>query len=94
MFKVVKLKQPDHTNKASYLKGAIEKRVGTVWDTIKPTDLMYPGTKIPKSFELTVGSQKLWVAPNATKHMVDYAVKHLEVTHSLPMKMRIVILNA
>ncbi len=85
LFKVAKLNQLEHPNKASYLKESIENRIGTVWDTIKPTDLMYPGTKIPKSFELTLGNQKLWVAPNATKHMTDYAVKHLEVTHSVPM---------
>ncbi|MBO8171734.1 MAG: hypothetical protein H0Z33_07585, partial [Bacillaceae bacterium] len=45
---------------------------GTVWDNIKATQSLHPGTNIPKSFELSVGGSKFWVHPNATKHMVEY----------------------
>jgi|SRR3990172_847371 len=54
------------------INNVLSKRIGTVWEKIKPTDLMYPGTKIPKSFELTVGKQKFWVCPNSTEHMLEY----------------------
>jgi len=32
-------------------------------DNIRPTDHIYPGTKIPKSFEITVGNQKILGLP-------------------------------
>ncbi len=52
---------------------AKEKTVtGTVWDSIKATDAMYKGTKIPKSFEIAAKDKKLWVHPNATEHMLEY----------------------
>lgn len=66
------------------IKNVVEKRIGTVWNNIKPTDLMYPGTKIPKSFELTVGNQKFWVAPNGTKHMLGYLQGQI-ATHNIPI---------
>ncbi|MFM1652571.1 RHS repeat domain-containing protein [Brevibacillus sp. B_LB10_24] len=53
------------------------KVTGTVWDSIKATQALNPGTVIPKSFELTIGSSKFWVHPNATKHMVEYSTKTL-----------------
>lgn len=31
------------------------KKTGTVWDSIKATQPVYKGTKIPKSFEITAG---------------------------------------
>ncbi len=50
--------------------GAIKADTSTaaVWKAIKGTQPVYEGTLIPKSFELTAGSKKLWVAPNATDH--------------------------
>ena len=76
------------------VKNIIEKRVGTVWSSIKPTDLMYPGTKIPKSFELTVGNQKFWVAPNATKHMEDYIKRNIEFIMPINCQSLLVSLKA
>ncbi|WP_332610256.1 hemagglutinin repeat-containing protein [Achromobacter sp. ESBL13] len=47
---------------------------GTVWDSIKATQPPYPGSVIPKSFELSLSSgQKIWVHGNATEHMAEYA---------------------
>lgn len=45
---------------------------------------MYKNTKIPKSFEIAVGSEKFWVHPNGTKHMVEYITR--SNTHGMPMK--------
>ncbi|MCM1097632.1 MAG: DNRLRE domain-containing protein [Ruminococcus flavefaciens] len=44
---------------------------GTVWDNIKATQDCYPNTNIPKSFEIEVNGQKMWVHGNATEHMYD-----------------------
>jgi len=49
------------------------------------TDKMYTNTRIPRSFELTVGSHKFWVHPNATKHMFDYITKTKPASHGIPM---------
>ncbi|WP_260490778.1 hypothetical protein [Listeria innocua] len=46
---------------------------GTVWDDIKATQPVVEGTNIPKSFEMTIKGEKIWVNPNATKHMVEYS---------------------
>lgn len=51
---------------------------GTVWDLIKPTQPEYPGTKIPKSFEIKVNTQKLWVHGNATEHIFEDVVKSIK----------------
>ncbi|MEW9676882.1 LXG domain-containing protein [Lentibacillus sp. L22] len=56
----------------------------TVWGDIKITQPLYKGTKIPKSFELTVDGDKFWVHPNGTKHMVEYITKD-EATHGMPI---------
>jgi RHS repeat-associated protein len=45
----------------------------TVWDDIAGTQPNIPGTVIPKSFELTAGGAKVWVHPNVTEHMEQYA---------------------
>jgi hypothetical protein len=60
-------------------------QTGTVWDSIKATDPMYKNTRIPKSFELTVGNQKIWVAPNASKHLWEYMTKYKEMSHGMPI---------
>ncbi|WP_337264894.1 MULTISPECIES: VENN motif pre-toxin domain-containing protein [unclassified Serratia (in: enterobacteria)] len=49
---------------------------GTVFDSIKATQPAIPGTSIPKSFELTVDGQTIWVNPNATKHMGEYLTRN------------------
>jgi hypothetical protein len=43
---------------------------------IKPTQPLLARIAIPKSFEISIGHEKLWVHPNATKHMQDYVNKH------------------
>jgi RHS repeat-associated protein len=43
-----------------------------VWEDIKPTQPNYPGTEIPKSFEMQAGDQRVWVHANATKHLNEY----------------------
>lgn len=48
---------------------------GTVWDDIKATQSVVEGTNIPKSFEMTIKGEKIWVNPNATKHMVEYSTR-------------------
>ncbi|MBD3231433.1 hypothetical protein GF322_02105 [Candidatus Dependentiae bacterium] len=63
---------------------------GTVWDFIKATDVMYPNTKIPRSFELTIGDKKIWVAPNATKHMVEYLLRK-PARHGIPIDSQILL---
>jgi len=47
-----------------------------VWDFIKPTASIIPGTYIPKSFELITTSGTFWVHPNATKHMFEYLTRN------------------
>ena len=45
-------------------------KTGTVWDNITPTQENYPYTNIPKSFEIEVNGEKMWVHGNATEHMI------------------------
>lgn len=45
---------------------------GTVWDSINPTQPDYPGSQLPKSFEMNVGDSSVWVNGNATEHMAEY----------------------
>ncbi|WJV68860.1 hemagglutinin repeat-containing protein [Pectobacteriaceae bacterium CE70] len=55
---------------------------GTVFDSIKETQSVYPGSVIPKSFEMTLpNGQKVWVHGNATEHMAEYAASKA-VTHT------------
>ena len=46
-------------------------QTGTVWDNIKATQENYPDTDIPRSFEVEVNGQKMWVHGNATEHIYD-----------------------
>lgn len=48
---------------------------GTVWDNITPTQENYPYTNIPKSFEIEVNGEKMWVHGNATEHMYEDVYK-------------------
>ena len=85
-----KFQQTESTSSVEKLKNTVEKLSGTVWKNIKPTDKMYPGTKIPKSFEIAIGKQKFWVAPSATKHMKDYIIKNI-LTHTMPIDSQILL---
>nr|WP_238963129.1 hemagglutinin repeat-containing protein [Pseudomonas sp. AF32] len=54
-------------------------QTGTVWDSIKPAGPVYPGSVIPKTFELSLeGGEKIWVDGNATKHIAEYAAYKAE----------------
>ncbi len=66
-------------------KAAEEQAENTVWKSIKATDCMWQATRIPRSFELSVGNQKLWVHPNATEHMFDYVMKARPISHNMPI---------
>ena len=57
------------------LGGAL-KGTGTVYDSIKATQAIIPGTAIPKSFEIASKGGEFWVHPNATKHMVEYLARN------------------
>lgn len=46
---------------------------GTVWDDIKGTQPNYPGSDLPRSFEMQAGGTRVWVHGNATKHIAEYA---------------------
>jgi hypothetical protein len=49
-------------------------KTSTVWDDVIATQPNYPGSVIPKSFELsTEGGAKVWVHGNATEHIAEYA---------------------
>ena len=90
LFKVTGQSNKAQVNSVGNLKNTVEELAGTVWKNIKPTDKMYPGTKIPKSFELAIGKQKFWVAPNATKHMLEYlqdtnGTHKKIITHNMPI---------
>ena len=90
LFKVTGQSNKAPVNSVGNLKNTVEKLAGTVWKNIKATDKMYPGTKIPKSFELAIGKQKFWVAPNATKHMLEYlqdtnGTHKKIITHNMPI---------
>jgi hypothetical protein len=43
-----------------------------VWDDISPTQPNYPGTELPRSFQLNAGDTKVWVHGNATEHIAEY----------------------
>ncbi|MEV6328658.1 RHS repeat-associated core domain-containing protein [Streptomyces sp. NPDC051909] len=44
----------------------------TVWDGIKATQPNYPGSDLPRSFELGAGDTRVWVHGNASEHMAEY----------------------
>jgi|GEM_PF-5517447 len=52
-------------------------RSATVWTSVQATQPVHAGTVIPRSFELTAGSARVWVAGNGTKHLADDAIAHL-----------------
>ncbi|MGY0500186.1 hypothetical protein ACWZHB_16995 [Nocardia sp. FBN12] len=42
------------------------------WNDIKATQDNYPGSELPRSYEMQVGENRMWVHGNATEHMVEY----------------------
>ncbi len=44
----------------------------TVWKDIKATQPNYPGTELPRSFEMQAGEHRVWVHGNASKHINEY----------------------
>ncbi|MGB8688091.1 MAG: hypothetical protein WCD53_12245, partial [Microcoleus sp.] len=50
---------------------------GTVWNAIRATQPVYERTVIPRSFELTAGSETFWVAPNATEHFTEQLLGYI-----------------
>ncbi len=47
---------------------------GTVFDSIKARQPVYPDSAIPRSFEMTLpNGERVWVAGNATEHMAEFA---------------------
>lgn len=43
-----------------------------IWSYIKATQETYPGSFLPKSFELNTLKGKVWVHPNATEHIAEF----------------------
>jgi filamentous hemagglutinin len=54
------------------------KDTGTVWDSIRKTQDVYPGTKIPRSFILSTNHADVRVTPNAPEHLAEYALSNLK----------------
>lgn len=46
----------------------------TVWDSIVATQGTYEGTVIPRSFELSTQSGRVWVSNNATEHVAEFVL--------------------
>ncbi|WP_265524437.1 hemagglutinin repeat-containing protein [Providencia rustigianii] len=70
--KVTDVKLPS----GEFSSGSLPSNDDTVWSSIKATQPQIPGTSIPKSFEMTVNGQTIWVNPNATKHMGEYLTRN------------------
>ncbi|VFR55571.1 hemagglutinin-like secreted protein [plant metagenome] len=63
---------------ADSLKG----KAGTVFDSINATQSFYPGSVMPKSFEMSLpNGAKVWVHGNATEHFAEAAAAKA-VTHT------------
>ncbi|WP_449062177.1 hypothetical protein [Planomonospora algeriensis] len=50
----------------------------TVWSDIKSAQPNYPGTDLPKAFEMQAGERSFWVHENATEHIYENAKKRSE----------------
>jgi filamentous hemagglutinin len=53
-------------------KTGVAKGDDIIWNYIKATQEVYPNTVLPKSFELTTPTNKIWVHPNATEHIAEF----------------------
>jgi hypothetical protein len=60
-------------SKAKKITGskAVKAKSKTVWDDITATQPSYLGTLIPKSFEIQVGTNRVWVHGNASEHLYE-----------------------
>ena len=58
-----------------------------VWNYIKATQEVYPGSVLPKSFELTTPTNKIWVHPNATEHIAEFI--QMKATNFTPEAVRL-----
>ncbi|WP_175415136.1 hypothetical protein [Paenibacillus algicola] len=68
---------------SSATKNAVSKG-DTVWSFIRQTQAVREGTLIPRSFELTSrNAGKMWVHPNATKHMEEYVKRYTSHSYSI-----------
>ena len=78
-----------------YLSNLIEidEPTATVWWHISPTQPDYPGTKIPRSFEVSTPSESFWTHGNATEHMYD-AVSSLKNDPMLKILIQICFLSS
>jgi filamentous hemagglutinin len=57
---------------ASPLLATTSDETGTVWDSISPTQQVYQGTVLPRSFVLSVDNgDSFWIAPNASEHILE-----------------------
>jgi RHS repeat-associated protein len=56
---------------ANNLPGTGDTPAKTVWEFIKGTQEIIPGTNIPKSFTISAGKD-FWIHPNATKHIAEF----------------------
>ena len=59
-------------------------KVGDALSFIKPTQPLLAGTAIPKSFEISIGNEKLWVHPNATEHMQEFINRGAKAVKNSP----------
>lgn len=67
---------------AGLATGGVEHASGTVWERIAATQPPYPYTTLPKSFNLTTANGfEVWVAPNATKHIMEEVQRNVFSRH-------------
>jgi len=59
------------------VRGALAGGAGTVWDAITATQPLYEGTVVPRSFILATEGADVWVAPNASEHLAEWALGNL-----------------
>ncbi len=50
-----------------------------IWDNIIATQPNYPNTNIPRSFEVAVNEQRMWVHGNATEHIYEDVISKMSI---------------
>ena len=60
-----------HSIGDSLKKALADKSTASVWKYIKPTAENYPGTAIPRSFNIETKAGTMWTHGNATEHMYE-----------------------
>jgi len=70
---ILKVKVPQNVYNRSFKDSKLD-NIGPAF-CVECLDLhfVYPGTVIPRSFELTTANGRVWVGGNATKHIFEYA---------------------